>query len=1374
MNERGPRPRPLGLLGLLMLAAAVFGLPRPGAARLDPFYIVHGQSFGAVTPRILFVLDTSGSMGFEQPWPDKKCSWDECEDDEAGSQRSRMTVARQVIGKIVADNEDTASFGLMTFGMAKPPKSSSEVPYRCYSWDLGRWVRFAWVTYVNQPYSNVWKPLTNAFGGQGTWMLCGDNRPFPYLRHDELGGFELPNNSSEALPDQPLVVAKASHSALKSSANYDRKVQFFPRFLGRRVNLDCSDPNQEAIVAASHGDWGENASERATKVCGHDFYYWPYVDGNPGYSYYSGYSFDDLWHVECDDNGSCSSTTSHAHRLGVTRRNQNEGASLYVPFYSEAVLADDDVPAEDKGPQDEDDQREMLRGLTDKSYAGGVDLSGGTPWAVAIGELDYMVKTNAQGQLELKSAVAKSNAAFAHETVGSYLSYLTLATDADVCRPTVAILVSDGQPDPWSSQGGTKLYSRLRKLRAVLGVKTYMVGFSDGAWNDSTKWERMHHIACAAAGADSVYAPCEGDNPYAWDTCRDSEDPADGCAWLASDDEELADALTTIIEDSIHSTVPAGPPTLASDFQSADPDDPEADDAAVQTSISAWTETPGWFGHVAREACDDEDPDNPGQLADYCAAASELALDSEESESFGPCPLGRVWDAGECLAQTEASARRLYTHDASGQLVTIAVDGQPTPEFIALVHELDDAGELQPPLTVGSESQEIAAMVDLLLGASNPEDWKLPGIANAAPLLVRRIPRYDSNYLPGVGIRDPHCAGRRNALGDDVPATLQSFAGEAWALSEGGGLAAHYDYAEAVLVGDDFGLVHAFHYDSGNELFAFLPRALVNNARVLALNGPQGFGQPDALAEHVYGVASTVNAGWIFDDQIGIWRHLAVFGFGPGGAEIVALDVSHMGRLQEDDPVEVLWTSETSGLAARYEESLGQTWSRPALTYAVPNDLMSVEPRAYLVFGSGYAEAGQGELAGRVLWKVDALTGEASSERALMAAPEQGTSFDDPAEVAAVGDVVVTSHCLSRYWGEMQEAYLADPAGRLYRWDLAASGPTAESFAHAADSGGAWTLDAQGFAQAKPALRLPACQGAGDFSCSISPIGQGGSKGEVFVFSPAVAAKNRIDAIDDPGEALAVGERDQLLIALASGSPNDAAIDGGEDDNDFHSSLYLLVDDHREDPEAGFDVPAGAPAAAPGTHPHYMRLPLAQIERTRTIAYPDGSVEDQTRAFSRRARPLRAPLIRVTGAFADDLQTDAEIFYVTYTIYEPGDSSCDPRWYDEDEQRWVYDQGATYELELRLISRRGQGFDFQTGEKLPGEPDDGFGTSMGLVASAVRQIGDCDDGNCGAVLAAPESSPCNPNEDAPVVGGITSIQTGWTELDGFSPLEIPL
>src|SRR5690606_5435036 len=140
------------------------------------------------------------------------------------------------------------------------------------------------------------------------------------------------------------------------------------------------------------------------------------------------------------------------------------------------------------------------------------------------------------------------------------------------------------------------------------------------------------------------------------------------------------------------------------------------------------------------------------------------------------------------------------------------------------------------------------------------------------------------------------------------------------------------------------------------------------------------------------------------------------------------------------------------------------------------------------------------------------------------------------------------------------------------------------------------------------------------------------SKGDVFTFSPAVVANNRIDPINASGGVLDAEDRDQFMIALISGSPNDDAIDGGDLDNDFHSSIYLIADDHREDPNAGFDIPGIGGLTAPGSHAHFMRLPLNQIERSRTIIYPDATAEAETRQSSKRAPPIRPPMLRGTGA----------------------------------------------------------------------------------------------------------------------------------------------
>ncbi|PRQ03339.1 hypothetical protein ENSA5_16930 [Enhygromyxa salina] len=1385
-NKLSKRNIWLKLAGIALLMFGIVGHADKANARLDPFYIVHGASYGAISPRILFVLDNSGSMAMDETYvplatyPNTKCWWHNCENSAAGVFQSRVHAARSVIKELAEANAGQAEFALMTFGTANPPDDSGSepVPDPCVAQSstgslvMGQDYRFTWVENVNQPYSTQWKPATNAFGSQGFWVLCGDNRPFPYLRHDDLGGFSMPNNSNDPLLDQPLYLTESDVASFESHANRERKVHWFPRFLGRRFNLDCADPYEQNVVLRSEGDYGSTDATKQAEICGRDFYYWPYVDGHPGYSFYDGLSEDDMLHQECDDNGNCSNKTNQIHRTGVVRRNQFVGATLYAPFYSKAVKEDPNIAMVEQGPRSQADAELMFNGIVDKTFAGGSDAASGTPMAVAMGVPEYMVKTDINGNITgAKPALTQSNRPFSHPTIASYLAFMRLAEEDQLCRPMTMIVVTDGQPDPWASQGGSKLYSRLRSVRRVLGVKSYIVAYTEGVFADATTFARTHEMACAAAGGNSDVTPCDGGNDHNdWDTCYNPEDPANDCAWLTKDHTELAEALTAIIKREVEMSVPSGTPTVANDFQLSDPDDPESSQAAVQTSISSWTDVPGWTGHLARSGCTDEDPDNPGQLTEYCQNVADVPLDTDELESFGPCPLGRVWDAGECLALTDWKARRIYTHDLNNDVIRVADNtGTPTAEFIALVEGLDGLGRIDPPLSAdaGQKSDEIVAMAEWLLGRDMPDDWKLPGTPNSAPILIRRVPEQKDNFLPSVGIRDPHCAGRRNAQGDDVPDSLKDFAYNAWQLASGGGFTDHYDYAEAVLIGDDFGMLHGFHYDSGNELFGFVPAALLSNSRKLSINGVENMGQDEKPSDHLFGIASTVNAGWAYDDDAGVWRHLAVFGLGPGGSEIMTLDVSHMGRLQDDDPIEVVWTSSTAANAADYAATLGQTWSRPALTYAAPNHEMSLEPAAYLVFGSGYRDGVGAVERGRTVWVVDAMTGETVTQRAYV--EPVADTYDVTDDLTQASDIAVGSHCLSRYWGEMQEAYWVDNAGRLFRWDLATDVSDVTSFPHAGDSGGTWPTNLDGFATATEAFRFPACTGTDEFSCSIAA----NNKGDVFSFSPAVVANNRIDEISDPGTILPLADRDQFLIALASGSPNDNVIDGGDEANDFHSSIYMLADDHRADQGAGFDIPADAPTTAPGAHAHFMRLPLNQIERTRTIYFADGTDETEVRTFSKSARPIRAPMIRVTGLADGTQQIDAEVFYVSYTIYEPGNPVCDSRWFDSDTGEWVADPGATYEITFRLVVSGGDPFDFTNGFALPSDFGDGFGTSGSLSGPVVQQA-DCEGDNCGAVLKAPKTSPCDPNADAPPINGAISVPIVYSELTGFSPLEVEM
>ncbi len=1292
--------------GLALFALFAVLLATTSEAKVQPYYVVKGLAVGQVQPRVLFVLDSSGSMGFQSHTIDAECPWDECEDTSASTQ-SRITAARSAIQTIVSTMSDSASFGLMTFEQNGP--QTSTVPPKCSDG-----YRFRWVTHYGY---FVWSSVLHFGDYEGTWLLCDDtNRPFPYLRWDELGAGSMIATDDETgtVPASPLV--STAQVDMESEENRSRRVQWFPKFMGVRTNLNSTTDPDGSILAGTIGDWADDDAERAAEVEGQDFYYWPYVDGFPGYSVYISYPPDATY-----------------QSLGIAQENAAiEQASLYAPFYLD--LASSSVPASDHGPASEDAAKAAVLSAVAPLVEGGLDAVGGSPWASVIGTIP--------------GSAPNTNATYGHTSVASYLKFLAEVDATDACAPTSVVIITDGSPT--AGEGGTTLYQRLAALRETLNVKTYVVGFlAEGPELDA--------MACAGAGAcdGSCSTPCDDTPTKNWDTCADSTNPATACAFSADSPAALATVLSTIVADAVASELDAGPGAAVREY-GVGADGAAGEGDIVQTNVRAYTDWPGWRGHVVRSLCDDLDPDDPTATAPWCLDHA-FAIDEIEP-TFGPCPQSRTWDAGECLQMTAWTDRRLYTHDSDGTAVAIAnADGTATPAFRA---ELVASGAM----TATDATANADAFAAFLLGKDWPSGWKLPGLANSAAVVVRRIPRYEPEVTPTVAIRDPHCSGRQlsEVTFGGLPDTLEAFARDAWDDSkELASPAPHREYQEAVLVGDDLGVLHAFQLDSGNELWGLIPRFLLANAVAEWANGAAASGQPSSIDAHLYGIAATVNQGWVFDEHAATptWRHLGVVGLGAGGTELLALDLSHMSPSSPDGPFEILWTSEDTAVKADYDAYAGRTWARPALTYEVPENRLTEEPSPRLLITTGYPDAGAAASAGRTMMYADAITGEVLEHAVIGSDPDR---FEP--SFGTIVDPAVASHCISRFWGEVQEAYIADPAGRLFRWDL--------GNAHAADSGGTWGTSAQ------EAVWLPACEGSGS-TCTV------GSKGEPFVYGPAVTANGRIDP---PGGGVSGDPPlgvDQFLVALASGSATDDTLSST---STFHSSLYLLVDDHSTgDPHAGFDVPAGAPKLDPsalGSDDHYARIAVSDLTRTRTFTpFVGATTYDDTGKFSRATRPIRSPRIDVGGVVDSSTVGDpqgatviegVEVYTITYTLYEPPSGTCDPRWYDAANSTWHIDEGSTYEVRLRLTAVAGSGFDFTNGAS-GGAADFGGSFSTGLVLESVTQVaeGACSDGTCGPRLATIATKPCDQNAAA----GSSETPTGFavplysTGVGGFSAVE---
>lgn len=1297
-------------------------------ARLNPYHVVRAGGGGGGATRILVIVDTSGTMSAAADGSSDVCVFNECEDTSTPSM-SRIAAARYAIRQVVEATDGLAEFGFIGFQRGELGGDPQ---------DTCGGSRFRWVTQA----SSLSHPAAGNFdanihGYPGVWELCSDHEAFPYVRYDQARfGVTLSNNIGDPLPSTP--VGPIDEPTFSNAWHQSRRVQFFEDFHGIRFVPTSDDWD------ASDGDYSEGATT------GNVFYYWPYVDGFPGYTDF--------------DRGGASSElgVNGALSLGTNP------FELYGPFY---VTVDPALLNTNyDGPTSVEEARDRLLETLSSLPEGGVDVAADATfsWDNAIGS------TN--------SAPLNSASILSSTNLDRYLTWHANALEemGEDCADTAVIIISDGI-NGWDQP--SRAYYRMAEIYRDLGVPAYVIGFN------SVVSTELNGLACAATGAcdggpNSCATPCDDASATAWETCQDASDPENSCVWAAEDPNELAIQLANIVAQILDVDVDAGQGAIVNNFGVGG-----VSDQYSQTSLSARTDVGTWQGHVTRGYC--TDVDEMGVLQDYCQApAPEFDLPTEAIDTFGgPCPQSRAWDAGECLQSTPWTDRRLFTHTADNDVIAIAeADGSATTEFY---NELDAQGLLTDP----DPQAQADAIVEFVLGANAPDDWKLPGVANSSPIVVRRVPEYNPDQIPEVPIRDPHCGGRYYSLfsAGELPQSLYDFAESANDDANKIGAVPDFEYQEAVLVGDDMGVLHAFQLDSGNELWGFIPRGVWANLVAQASNGVDNMGQPLEIDEHIFGIATTVNHAFVHDDgpdgapntADDDWVHLAVFGLGAGGtewetrgtpgvevgAEYYALDISHMNPDSPQGPIEILWTTEDATLKADYDPILGQTWARPAITYHVPNEAISSPPDAFLVMGSGYAVDGTAEQ-GRTLVRADALTGAIVESVPL---PEvTHTVYED--DFGSVVDIAIGSHCLSRFWAESQEAYIADPAGRLFRWDLG------RDTAHEADSGGLWSALGEAATIDSTTPFFGACTGAGD-TCTVDP-----AVGDSFLYPAGVSANDRID----DSSALAAGEppggEDQFLIALISGSSYETELDGYETGLDFHSSIYLLVDDHTgADKTVGFDIPAGAPksvtAAAGGSdlsgvaNEQYFRIALSDIERER-IPYPGATPE--VRTFSRETRPIRAPRIVVVGAVdtsggTPEVIDGIEVYFVEFTVYEPPTNGCNVDLVDDPSTPEVEeDLGSSYVLRFRLTADSGSGFNLITGTD-SAAVDFGGGFSRGLTLESVDQITAEDgSGNAGPISSQTGGlTPCEADEPPGLGSGASNFAATIThkELSAFTPVE---
>ena len=614
------------LAAALVLLGFVY-TPSETNARLHAYFVLQTNNTGSSSPRIVFVLDTSGSMAVRADDTYTRCTWNECEDADDYRQ-SRISAARKAINAVVQQYDGKARFSLMTFGRLDPPKKKNQKPSKCSGNDRFSWVpRFLaaedhyWMTYEawymgmysllpyftnisflwSYPTVNFWDQIPDNNGSNGVWTLCGDNKPYPYLRWDDLGtGASVTSNDQTGpLPGSPIVPP----AQLSNNNNAGRKVQWFSRFVGPRFQPNSTTDPYKEIICTSWGDYADrkkslkkcksqfSSKEKNLKkhVWEHDFYYWPYVDGFTGYStmYQSlpGWSNMSKWQKKSWNSRlnwlswywgysfTSSSVRYIDEPLGTMEAESSSAmkSELLVPFYLPSIVGS----YTDWTPATEAEATNRVLELTSHTVTGGLDVSGGTPWHKAIGE------TKSQNPQTSKGPFSNGG------TISKYIAWVQNVEPSDVCSPLVTVIITDGEPTASSNSGWTELNSgQWRKLnRSLAGLrndrnsKVYVVGFF-------TSGDGLDKMACAAAGSNNQSAPCNGTPANSWDTCRNPSNHATECPYLADSPDELANVLSTIVASSVATDIPSGPGGAASDFIGSSSTTP------VQTLMSGWTEYP--------------------------------------------------------------------------------------------------------------------------------------------------------------------------------------------------------------------------------------------------------------------------------------------------------------------------------------------------------------------------------------------------------------------------------------------------------------------------------------------------------------------------------------------------------------------------------------------------------------------------------------------------------------------------------------------------------------------------------------------------------------------------------------------------------------
>lgn len=269
-----------------------------------------------------------------------------------------------------------------------------------------------------------------------------------------------------------------------------------------------------------------------------------------------------------------------------------------------------------------------------------------------------------------------------------------------------------------------------------------------------------------------------------------------------------------------------------------------------------------------------------------------------------------------------------------------------------------------------------------------------------------------SQELPNGSFRK-----RNSLLGDIVNSTMVVVNRHDFGYNQDQtGIAGYSEYLRqkqlrppVLYVGANDGFLHAFHGETGKELFAYMPREAMPHVRSLA----------DPSYGHRFFVDGKLHEHDVFTG--GAWRTVLVGGMGAGGKSVFALDVTNAETFGAGN---VLWEFTDPDMGFSYSEPVvgrlaNGTWAA--------------------IFGNGHGTKSDGTLLDSVLYVVNVQTG-ALIQKITLATATGGLS--SPNYVYRL----MTDSTGKRNPASVARIFVGDLAGNMWRLDANNQGAFASAF----------------------------------------------------------------------------------------------------------------------------------------------------------------------------------------------------------------------------------------------------------------------------------------------------------------------------------------